>query len=647
MSKFSKEKNSRANLKRHESGQFIKQVFYFLFGRRLASDEEQRSRIGILTGVPVLGLDALASAAYGPEAALTVLIPLGIAGVAEIGPIMLIIVTLLLLVTFSYRQTINAYPNGGGSYTVAKENLGLRWGTLASAALTVDYVLNVAVAISAGIGAVASVFPSLMPYTLELCLALLAILTLVNLRGVRETGVVFLVPTYLFVFCLFAAVTIGIAKTILSSGHPQPIIAPPTLPNAASAASLWLLVRAFANGCTAMTGIEAVSNAVPLFRDPATKLARRTLMLIIGTLVLLLAGIAFLCRAYQIGATEPASPHYQSVLSQLLGAVAGHGWFYHVSMAAIFLVLALSANTSFAGFPRVCRLLALDEYLPEIFARRGRRLVYNSGIATLAILAAILLIAFRGITNGLIPLFAIGALLAFTLSQAGMVGHWRKRLHEPGAKSALIINTAGALATGTTVLVVMVSKFLEGAWIILVLVPTMIFLLRRLRVHERYEKISGQSHRPLNFQGLQPPVVVVPVFSWTRAVEKALRFSMLLSSEVRAIQVVKQDVPQENMAERWDEFVEAPARQAGLPPPKLNILHSKYRELLAPVVNYIQQVASQFPDRTIAVVVPEKVERRWYYLLSFATLLKAMLLLRGRSQIVVISTPWYARRRAT
>src|SRR6516164_4330943 len=414
-----------------------------LFGRILATDEEGEHRVGVLAGIPMLGLDALGLAAYGPEAALTLLLPLGAAGIIYIGPISALIIALLLVVYFSYRQTIEAYPHGGGSYTVAKENLGTTAGLLAAAALMLDYVLVVAVGISAGVGALISAVPDLQPYTLTLCLVILALITLVNLRGVRESGLAFVIPTYLFVVSLLAVLAIGIVKAMLAGGRPEPVQALPVLPAATAPASAWLLMRSFASGCTAMTGVEAVSNGVSAFREPGVVFARRTLTAIIVLLAMMLAGIAYLCWVYGIGAMPENQPGYDSILSQLTAAVVGRGWFYYVTIGSILSVLALSANTGFADFPRLCRVIAQDGFLPHTFAHRGRRLVYSSGILVLALLSAALLIAFRGITDNLIPLFAVGAFLAFTLSQAGMVAHWLK-LGGPHARRSVLINGAGA-----------------------------------------------------------------------------------------------------------------------------------------------------------------------------------------------------------
>src|SRR4051812_34788603 len=434
-----------------------------LLGRPLASDEDAEQKIGPAAGVPIFGLDALGSAAYGPEAALTVLLPLGAAAGGYALPISAAVVLLLAIVYLSYRQTIEAYPTGGGSYTVARQNLGARLGLLAGAALMMDYILNVAVGISTGVGALVSAVPGLQTHTLALCLGLLVILTVVNLRGVREAGMVFMLPTYVFVACLAATIAIGIARAIAAGGHPAPVVPPPPTPHAVETATLWLVIRAFAGGRAALTGVEAVSNGVQAFREPVVRTAQRTLTVIVAILTVLLLGIAYLTHAYRIAPTEPGRPGYQSLLSLVTSAVMGKGAFYYVTIASIVIVLALSANTSFAGFPRLCRAMAQNGYLPYGFAVRGRRLVYSSGVYVVSALSAVLLIVFGGVTDRLIPLFAIGAFLSFPLSQAGMVVHWRK---ERGARAhgKMVLNGIGAVATGLTAVTVGIAKFTEGAW---------------------------------------------------------------------------------------------------------------------------------------------------------------------------------------
>src|ERR1022692_2700275 len=443
-------------------------LFDLVIGKPLATTEERAEHIGPISGIPVFGLDALSSAAYGPEAALTLLIPLGFAGIEQIVPISLAIIGLLAIVFFSSRQTIEAYPSGGGSYTVASENLGEQAGLLAAAALMIDYILNAAVGIAAGVGALVSAFPRLQPHTLGLCLAILLILTLINMRGIKDAGSAFLIPTYLFVGTLLLVIIVGAVRAIAAGGHPMPIVAPPRLPASASLLTFWLLAKVFASGCTAMTGVEAVSNGVMAFREPTQKNARRTLTIIILLLMIFLAGIALLCRAYSIGATDPGAAGYQSILSQLAAAVMGRGWFYYVTIGSILAVLALSANTSYADFPRLTRAIAQRDYLPHVFLIRGRRLLYSHGIYALVGFTALLLIVFGGVTDRLIPLFAIGAFLAFTLSQAGMVMHW-KRVGGAGARHRMVINGVGAVATGITLLVILIAKFTAGAWITAIL----------------------------------------------------------------------------------------------------------------------------------------------------------------------------------
>ena len=470
-----------------------------VLGKPLASQEEEEQKVGPLTALPMLGLDALSSAAYGPESALTLLLPLGALGLAYIGPITAIILALLAILYFSYRQTTAAYPTGGGSYTVAKENLGQRAGLLAAASLLLDYVLNVSVGIAAGAGALVSAVPVLQPHVLGLCLLILAGVAVVNLRGIREAGAAFVVPTYLFVGCLGLALGIGLVRTALSGGHPHPIETPPALPAATAGATLWLLMKSFSSGCTAMTGVEAISNGVSAFAKPAVQNAQRTLTLVVVILGALLAGIAYLCRVYHIGATDPDGPGYQSVLSQLVAAVAGRGVFYYVTLGSILAVLSLSANTSYADFPRLCRLIAEDDFLPHAFASRGRRLVYTLGIGILTAFSAGLLIAFGGITDRLIPLFAIGAFGAFTLSQAGMTVYWQRNPGETPqekakARVARSINALGAVATAVALAVVLATKFRDGAWITVLLIPALMFLFSRVKRH--YDHVARETNCP-------------------------------------------------------------------------------------------------------------------------------------------------------
>jgi amino acid transporter len=354
--------------------QSLMNILDLVVGKPIRTSDERAEQIGPVQGIPIFGLDALSSAAYGPEAALSLLIPLGLLGVRYIVPISAAIITLLVIVYFSYRQTIAAYPSGGGSYTVARFNLGAPASLLAAAALLADYILTAAVGISAGVGALISAVPSLLPHTVSLCVGILIVITILNLRGVREAGTAFAVPTYLFVGTLLITIVAGILRVFLSGGHPTPAVPLPPSPPMTAAVSYWLLLKVFASGCTALTGVEAVSNGVKAFREPTVKNAQRTLTVIIFLLAVLLAGISYLVKVYGIAATDPGQPGYQSVLSILTAAVFGKGLFYYLTIGSILVVLSLSANTAFADFPRLCRAIAQNNYLPHIFGYRGRGL---------------------------------------------------------------------------------------------------------------------------------------------------------------------------------------------------------------------------------------------------------------------------------
>ena len=385
-------------------------------GKPIKTSDERAEQIGPIQGIPIFGLDGLSSAAYGPEAALTLLIPLGLLGVRYIVPVSAAIITLLVIVYLSYRQTIAAYPLGGGSYTVARFNLGASASLLAAAALLADYILTAAVGISAGVGALVSAVPALLPHMVSLCVGILIVITIVNLRGVREAGAAFAIPTYLFVGTLLITIVAGVIRVLLGGGHPTPTVPLPPPPPMTQAVTFWLLLKVFASGCTALTGVEAVSNGVKAFKEPTVKNAQRSLTAIIFLLAVMLAGISYLVKVYGIAATDPGQPGYQSVLSMLTAAVFGKGFFYLLTIGSILVVLSLSANTAFADFPRLCRAIAQNNYLPHVFGYRGRRLVYTYGIVVLAVLCGGVLILFGGVTDRLIPLYAVGAFLAFTLS---------------------------------------------------------------------------------------------------------------------------------------------------------------------------------------------------------------------------------------
>jgi amino acid transporter len=618
-------------------------ILDLVVGKPIKTSDERAEQIGPAQGIPIFGLDGLSSAAYGPEAALSLLIPLGLLGVHYIVPVSAAIITLLIIVYFSYRQTIAAYPSGGGSYTVARFNLGASAGLLAAAALLADYILTAAVGISAGVGALVSAVPSLLPHTVALCVGILILITILNLRGVREAGSVFAVPTYLFVGTLLITIVAGVFRVFLSGGHPTPAVALPLPPPMTEAVTYWLLLKVFASGCTALTGVEAVSNGVKAFREPAVKNAQRSLTAIIFLLALLLAGISYLVKVYGIAATDPGQPGYQSVLSMLTAAVFGKGFFYYLTIGSILVVLSLSANTAFADFPRLCRAIAQNNYLPHVFGYRGRRLVYTYGIVVLALLCGGVLIAFGGVTDRLIPLYAVGAFLAFTLSQAGMVMHWRKS-RCPGWVKYALVNGLGAFVTGITTAVVLVAKFLEGAWITLLFIPLTIFLFSIVRRHYHSVKVLTTSKTPVDAAGLsRHPIAVITIDRWSNITRQGIEFAARLSPDVIALHVEPNE-HSELLLDDWEQYVAHPFRAEGKEPPQLQILPSPYRFVIIPVVQFVLDLSKKNPDRSIVVVIPELVEDRWYeYFLhnQRGRMLEWVLLARGNERIFTVSAPWY------
>jgi amino acid transporter len=620
-------------------------ILDLVVGKPIKTSDERAEKIGPAQGIPIFGLDGLSSAAYGPEAALSLLIPLGLLGVRYIVPISAAIIILLVIVYFSYRQTIAAYPSGGGSYTVARFNLGAPASLLAAAALLADYILTAAVGISAGVGALVSAAPSLLPHTVSICVGILIVITILNLRGVHDAGLAFAVPTYLFVGTLLITIVAGVFRVALSGGHPTPVAPLPPPPHMTEAVSYWLLLKVFASGCTALTGVEAVSNGVKAFREPAVKNAQRTLTVIILVLAVLLAGISYLVKVYGIAATDPGQPGYQSLLSMLIAAIFGKGYFYYLTMGSILFVLALSANTAFADFPRLCRAIAQNNYLPHAFGYLGRRLVYTYGIVILAVLCGGLLILFGGVTDRLIPLYAVGAFLAFTLSQSGMVMHWRKNRGPHWLKSAFV-NGLGALVTGVTVVVVLVAKFAEGAWITLLFIPLTIAFFVVVRRHYHSVKLLTICKIPVQTASLShPPIAVIPIDRWSNISRQGIEFAARLSPEVIALHVEPTE-HSELLQEDWERYVEQPFRAAGKEAPKLLLLPSPYRFIIIPIVQSILDLSKQHPDRSIIVVIPELVEDKWYeYFLhnQRGRLLQWMLLVQGNERIFTVTAPWYVR----
>ena len=615
-----------------------------VIGKPLATSEAHNEHIGVAAGIPIFGLDGLTSAAYGPEQAMSLLIPLGLLGVQQhLMPIFTAILILLTILYFSYRQTIDAYPNGGGSFTVASENLGDNAGLLAAAALMIDYILTAAVGVSAGVTALISAVPSLHPHQLALCLLILAIIVVVNLRGVKESGFVFMLPTFLFVGTLLATVVVGIWHSVLAHGHPIPIAPPPpALPATMQYLTLWLLMKAFASGCAAMTGVEAVSNGVTAFKEPRSQKANLALTVIIAILIVLLAGLSYVAKAYGVSAMDSNDPAYQSVLSIQVAAVFGRGWFYFLTMGSVLAALSFSANTAFADFPRMARAIALKDYMPHVFLLRGRRLLFTHGIYALTGFTALLLIIFGGVTDRLIPLYAIGAFLAFTLSQAGMVRHWIKYKDEKHRSVKMLLNGLGAIATGVTLVVVLVAKFTSGAWITAILVPAIIAVMYSIKRH--YTRVTQETAdgSPIRLTDLEQPLVVIPIARWDKISEKAVRFGLVMSKEVKVVNVLS-DVDT-GFDEIWNHMVRDPILSYGLPQPELVTVQSTFRTIISPLMDYILKLEDDNPGRKIAVLLPELVVKHWWE--NFLhnqriQILKLLLLVRGNQRIIVVNIPWY------
>lgn len=615
-----------------------------VIGKPLATSEAHHEHIGVAAGIPIFGLDGLTSAAYGPEQAMSLLIPLGLVGVQQhLMPIFTAILILLTILYFSYRQTIDAYPNGGGSFTVASENLGDNAGLLAAAALMIDYILTAAVGVSAGVTALISAVPSLHPHQLALCLLILAIIVVVNLRGVKESGFVFMLPTFLFVGTLLATVVVGIWHAVLTRGHPIPLAPPPpALPATMQYLTFWLLMKAFASGCAAMTGVEAVSNGVTAFKEPRSHKANTALTVIIAILIVLLAGLSYVAKAYGVSALDSSDPAYQSVLSIQVAAVFGRGWFYFLTMGSVLAALSFSANTAFADFPRMARAIALKDYMPHVFLLRGRRLLFTHGIYALTGFTALLLIIFGGVTDRLIPLYAIGAFLAFTLSQAGMVRHWIKCKDEKHRSIKMFLNGLGAVATGVTLVVVLVAKFTSGAWITAILVPAIIAVMYSIKRH--YTRVTDETAdaSPIRLTDLEQPLVVIPIARWDKISEKAVRFGLVISKEVKVVNVMS-DVDT-GFDDIWNRMVMEPIRSHGLPQPELVTVQSTFRTIISPLMDYILKLEDDNPGRKVAVLLPELVVKHWWE--NFLhnqriQILKLLLLVRGNQRIIVVNIPWY------
>ncbi|MGZ3650866.1 MAG: APC family permease [Bdellovibrionota bacterium] len=596
-----------------------------LVGRPLSSEEMQHERIPKWKALAVLSSDALSSVAYATE---EVLIPLSLFAAGAVAwslPIALAIAFLLVVVTISYQQTIDAYPNGGGAYTVAKENLGVNAGLVAGASLLIDYVLTVAVSVAAGVENMASALPFLAEHRLIIGVVIVAIIMVLNLRGIRESASIFAFPTYFFVFSFLILIAVGAWRFL--SGQVTPVA--PLLHESYPSIPVFLLLRAFSSGCSALTGIEAISNGVPVFRDPSPRNAKITMLWMSGLLGAFFLGITALAHLYGIVPKEG-----ETAVSLLAESVFGRNGFYYLVQASTALILVLAANTSYADFPRLSSLLSRDGFLPRQLSSLGDRLVFSNGIIGLSVAAIALLVTFKGDTHLLIPLYAVGVFLSFTLSQSGMVvHHWRTK--HSGWRKSLFFNLLGALTTLVVLTVIAGTKFLGGAWMVVVLIPILVVIFRRIKGHyiltaRQLNAAASRDHRPI---AAVKHTAIIPVSGIHPGVLEAARYALSISSDARACYVELNAEQSRRLQELWLKT---------LPDIKLVILQSPFRSVIQPVIDYVDAVERETDDDVVTVIIPEFVTERWYHkFLHNQTAILLYAALRAKREIVVTSVRYH------
>ena len=582
---------------------FLGKFFRLLIGKALRTEQLAEEKFSVFWGLPVLASDCISSVAYASEEILYVLIPvIGLLAYAQMFHIALAIVALLFILVFSYRQTIDAYPCGGGSYIVAHDNLGVIPGLTAAATLSIDYILTVAVSSSAGTAAITSAIPELLAHRVPITLFFILILTIGNLRGIKDSSRMFGVPTYAFILSMLTMIVYGIYKVHVDSFVPQTLH---QLPSVSEDVTLFLILRAFAAGCTAVTGVEAVSNAIPNFQEPAQSNAKKVLMLSALIVFLIFGGTSYLATLYH------ALPNPDvTVISQIAGNVFGDSPMYYIIQITTALILVMAANTAFTDFPLLLSLLGKDGYMPRQFAHRGGRLNFSNGIDFLGLAAAVLVIIFDGETHLLLPLYAVGVFASFTLSQSGMWWHWVKG-KTPGWKHKAAINGFGAVVTFITVLIIGVTKFMHGAWIVCLLVPMFIFAMLKVKAH--YAMVAEQLSLPLSEKDTVPPIddnrekhIIVPMASLNKASFKALWYAKRLAgyNSIRAFHVAVDDAAAEKLRQKWAAFnIDVP----------LIIQVSPYRDTIEPLLEYVQSEEQSFRhDDLITVVIPQFVVKKWW-----------------------------------
>lgn len=631
---------------RHLEGEKPRRSWTSLFiGDPLATAESEHQAIPKIVGLAVFASDALSSTAYATQEMLAVLAAVGIAAFGLAIPMSFAIVVLLALVVASYEQTIHAYPNGGGAYIVARDNLGETPAAVAGSALLIDYVLTVAVSISSGVAQIVSAFPALLPFRVEIAIALVLLVMVINLRGVRESGTIFAIPTYFFLVMIVTTTGIGLFRYV--TGSLGTVVDPPHMEvlGPASGLTLFLILRAFSSGTTALTGVEAIANGVPAFKEPRSRNAGITLLWMAGILGVLLVAITFL--AVQVGAIPSEE---ETVISQIARTAAGgRSILYLLTIAATTIILIMAANTSYNGFPRLGAILAQDGFLPRQLSYQGSRLVYSRGIVVLALLAIGFIIVFNASVTRLIPLYAIGVFLSFSMSQAGMarrwhrsgqlkggtthVGHGAELSYEPGWQGKMILNATGATVTSIVAIVFAVTKFSQGAWILLILMPALVLLF--FRIHRHYRRVA-QSLTLENFDPPPPPSrhrVIIPIGGVHQGTMAALQYAQLLSNDITAVHVSIDPEQSARVEQRWEMWGEGV---------RLVVLESPYRLMLEPLVRYIRQLAlTQKKNEIITVVVPQFVPRRWFdNLLHTQTATFLRLYLLFIPGVIVVDVPY-------
>ncbi len=604
-----------------------------VIGAPLSTAAAAHERLTKAKALAVLSSDALSSVAYATEEILRVLLLAGIGAMSLSLPIGAAIVALLLIVGISYRQTIKAYPQGGGAYIVAKDNLGELPSLTAGSALLIDYILTVAVSIAAAVAAMVSALPELHAHRVALGLGFILLVTVLNLRGVRESGTIFAVPTYLFILGIFAMLAIGIARNAADGFA----VREPSGEAAVATGSLgiFLILRAFSSGCAALTGVEAISDGVPAFQPPEWKNARATLTWMIGILAVTFSGITFLAHQYGAIPLEAADPAYETVVSQIARSVLwGESPAYYYIQLATLAILVLAANTAYSDFPRLAYFLARDRYLPRQFTFRGDRLAFSTGIVVLGVFSGLVLALFQGETERLIPLYAVGVFTSFTLSQGGMVRRWQ-RLKEAGWQRGLAVNLAGAVATGVVAIVIAFTKFTHGAWIVIVLIPVLILGMRAIHRHYATAARELAAQTPLDPAEIIH-TVLVPIADVNRVARQTLAYARSISDNVTAVHVGDDEAEIERMRQAWGDLGTDV---------RLVIIESPYRSLVGPLLSYIDEVDRQRPDDTLTVVIPEFVARHWWeQLLHNQTALRIKAALLFRPGTVVISVPYHLER---